>query len=197
MVVKYSTFLFDNRYTNMTMCSDGGAKEKNGSFGSVLQCQNTTVLQISSQIPNIYDIIHSHRSECFGLLISMNVILTLQQYMILHNIPIIPHKIELFCNNKSAVDTINKICHKFINLKQYYMPNMDIIKGTLICIKEINKNKGKIILNHIDSHQDRTKTELSPIALLNVLAHKISNNRSYKNSGNRLQLTIRQSHFID
>jgi hypothetical protein len=91
----------DGGYTNLMMYSD--------SFGVAIQCGSNVVATISSRIPTIYKDINSHHSKCFGIVISIQIIIALQQYMQINNINIQPHTTNLFCDNKSAVDTINKI----------------------------------------------------------------------------------------
>jgi hypothetical protein len=43
-------------------------------------------------------------------------------------ITILPHKILLCCDNKSAIDYITKSRYKKLNLKQLLAPNIDTMK---------------------------------------------------------------------
>jgi hypothetical protein len=136
-------FLINNTYSSIKICSDGGSKNNKGSFRIIMQGNSNTLLTISSRIPCIYDKSNSHRSECYGLFMSIQVIIAIYQYMELLKISICTHNIELFCYNKSAVDTIKILRNKKLSLKQHGAPNMDIIKGILWGIKYIHQKKAE------------------------------------------------------
>jgi hypothetical protein len=100
---------------------------------------------------------NSHLSECNGLLISVQIIFMLQQYLKYIKSIIPPYTKVLCCDNKSAVETINKVQNKTINLKQQMSPNIDIIREIIMCLKQIKMNNGYIWLIHIDKNQDKKK----------------------------------------
>jgi hypothetical protein len=166
--------ILHGQYVNMSMCSDGGSTHTKGSFGLVISCNNRIVLQANSRIPDIYEDINSHRSECMGLLLSVQILHLLQIYIQIRHPPLLPQKIILCCDNKSAVDAINKYRKRKINLKQLWSPNIDIIKGVLQLISEIENRRGRLFLKHITGHQDRQNGQLSPLAELNIKADTLA-----------------------
>jgi hypothetical protein len=164
------TFIYTTKMEGILMGSDGGCKNNKGSIGVVIQTGNKISMQLSSRVPDVYEEMNSHRSECNGLLISVQIIHMLQQYLKYIKSIVPPHTIVLCCDNKSAVETINKLRNKRINLKQQMSPNMDIIREIILCLKQIKVNNGYIRLIHIDGHQDKKKKQLSKFAELNVQA---------------------------
>jgi hypothetical protein len=145
-----------------------------GSFGIVMKCGGKIILKINNRIPNVYEEIHSHRSECFGMLICIQIILKIHGYMNKNNINILPHKILLCCDNKSAINTIKKSRYRKINLKEQLAPNMDLIKGITNNFHKVRKNNGLITFQFIESHQDKMGKKLSEMAELNVKADQLA-----------------------
>jgi hypothetical protein len=145
-------FLQSSETKNIQMCSDGGSEERRVSFGITVHCNNKTALTISNRVPKIYNPSNSHRSECFGLLASVQIILLIQQYLEYMNVPIRPQEILLCCDYKSAVDTINKLKNQKITVKMQWTSNMDIIKkaSLKVSIKQKQKIvKSKLIISKV------------------------------------------------
>jgi hypothetical protein len=172
------SFITIHCINNLSICSDGGAKNDKGSIGIVIKSHDRMIVKLCSRIPNGYDDINSHRSECYGILISVYLISLMQQYYTLLNTgaSIRPHSVTLCCDNKSAVNTINKLRNRKIPLKQYWSPNSDLIMATLSYINKIGNNAGSIKLLHIDGHQDRQKSKVSGLAELNIIADHLATN---------------------
>jgi hypothetical protein len=80
----------------------------------------------------------------------------------------------MYCDNKSAVDTVNRLKNYKINLKTHLSPNMDIIKGIIEGIKTVKSNNGYIKLRHIRGHQDRHNKYVEGNAALNVEADNLA-----------------------
>jgi ribonuclease HI len=154
-----STTIFnDQQYTNISICSDGGCKDTVGSIGVIIKNSNGDSIDLCSRIPLIYNELNSHRCECFGILVGVNIFIKIQQYVqqILKE-ALAPQTIFFYCDNKAAIDTINYFRFKKINLKQQTAPNMDLIKGIISGFHEVRKNLGRMVFEHVDGHQDRQK----------------------------------------
>jgi hypothetical protein len=137
-------FIRNQQYTNLQICSDGESRNKKRKFWYSGTMQSKNCMTVSSCIPEIYIEPNSNRSECYGILISVQIKLLIQQYLLSLNIPIQPHYVYLCCNNKSAVDTIINLKGYDIALHQHWSPNMDIIRGTISELKEAKQNNGSI-----------------------------------------------------
>jgi hypothetical protein len=101
-------------------------------------------MKISCRIPEIYKLIHSYCSKCFGLLVSTQIVVIIQQYLIMKSRTILPHKVQLYCDCKSAVEWINKMKNISISLKNQLAPNMDLVKGFIDGINIIKLNFYKV-----------------------------------------------------
>jgi hypothetical protein len=118
------TFLWTNNDTTMHMNSDGGMREKKCNFRIMLQCDNKKVLHICCCVPKIYKDVNSHCSECFGLLISTQIIILLQQYLKLQQQIIVPYNVNvnLYCDIKSSGNTVNKLMFIILFIKNTTSP---------------------------------------------------------------------------
>jgi hypothetical protein len=85
-----------NKYKNISLCSDGGGKDNTGSIGIVFDCLNKVLVELSSRIPQVYEELHLHGSECYGILVGVKILLRNQQNMIqIKNQALEPHRIIL------------------------------------------------------------------------------------------------------
>jgi hypothetical protein len=166
-------FLKDQQYAMINLCCDGGAKLQQGSIGIVLQCNQRIVMRISSRIPEGYEDPNSHRCECFGLLMSVHLISLIQDYIkLVHKQILCPQSIHVYCDNKSSVDTINKLQRRKITLKEQWSANMDLIQYTIFVMQNIRNNNGTINISYIEGYQDRNNNRVHGMAVLNVEADK-------------------------
>jgi hypothetical protein len=153
----------------MIIACDGGAIDnQSGSFGIVVSKNETIVAKIKARLPDIYGSFTSYRSECSGILGSLQLIKLMSTYTGIID-SVMNGKITIICDNKSAVDNINYMLRYKLTLKQYYGPDMDIIQEILVLMREVKKFNIIIILEHIKGHQDRSSQEnLSRKAILNI-----------------------------
>jgi ribonuclease HI len=183
------SFITNNNYKHLKICSDGGSKDNKGSFGVIFACNKNICMTLSSRVPEIYDTSNSHRSECYGLLASLQMIILIQQYLADNNIPLEPKEIQLYCDNKSAVDTINKTKNRTIPLKLQWSPNFDLIKGILECLQIAKRDNCKISIHHVKGHSDRRNKELDDISALNVQADLLATKGLKKSTPKDFNLT--------
>jgi hypothetical protein len=77
-------------------------------------------------------------------------------------------------DNKAMVDSINKNRRENYTTKKTLLPDSDIICETASILKMFYKKGIKIKLRHIKGHQDRTTTELTQDAKMNIRADKMA-----------------------
>jgi hypothetical protein len=174
IIVHHESSIDNTKYTQIFMCSDGGQKDDKGSFGIVLKAGGKIVITLHNRVPKIYEKLNSHRCKCYGLILSIQLLLMIQKFMIEKQRTILPHKVLLCCDNKSVVDYMAKSRYKKIALRQLLAPNIDTIKAIIDRFHNVSKTGGFITFQYINSHQDKTNTELSPLAILNVEANKLA-----------------------
>jgi hypothetical protein len=159
----------------MIIACDGGAIENHsGSFGIVVSKNETIVAKIKARLPDIYGNFTSYRSECSGILGSLQLIKLMLTYTGIID-RVMNGKITIICDNKSAVDNINYMLRYKLTLKQYYGPDMDLVQEILVLMQEVRKCSITIVLEHIKGHQDRSSQEnLSHKAILNIEADRLA-----------------------
>jgi RNase H len=186
-----------NGLNEMIICSDGGADNGKGSFGIVMHTNNQTVLKTYSRIPEVYSDISSHRSESFGIMIAIRLLQLILQYQRIDNSKQKP-SINLLCDNKTVVNTINTLRHRKMNIKQQYSPDMDIIRAITIGIKAI-AHRIDLKISHIKGHQDKKSSKLNLKAQLNITADELATKGLTTNNvahtdlpGNNVKITINE-----
>jgi hypothetical protein len=65
---------------NLTNSTDGGSKNGKGCFGVVFSENETILLKNYGRLPEIYNDIHSYRSEGMGILCSLTILKNINQY---------------------------------------------------------------------------------------------------------------------
>jgi hypothetical protein len=158
----------------IAIACDGSSVDNNkGSFGLSIASNQEVVAINKSKIPQIYGILPSYRSECYGILTA-----TYLYYMILkytkNNKSKGPQVCQIICDNEAAIKIIHKLKNLPNNTKQFFNPDADIIQETLHHIKMIQQMGGNIKYKHIKGHQDRNKNKLSFEAELNVMADQLA-----------------------
>jgi hypothetical protein len=158
----------------MIIACDSGAKDDNiGSFGISVSKGHTIVARINEKIPSMYGLLTSYRSECSGILGTLQFTQLLHDYAVTNNLHM-NETITIICDNKSTVKTVINMLRFKITLKQYYSLDIDILLEIIQIINNLKSNNIKIILEHIESHQDRTTNELSYKAVLNIDADRLA-----------------------
>jgi hypothetical protein len=111
--------------------------------------------------------------EGFGLLNAINCLSQLNGYLELKG-KRLPEKVMIYCDNKSIIDTINKLKGRKLTLKQLYIPEINVILEILEEMKQIRGKQVQLVLKHIKGHQDRKMEKLSHPAEMNVEADHLA-----------------------
>ena len=149
-------------------CSDGGADKGVGSFGWILQTENSKKL-LSGMGTVDGDSPTSFRTECNGIL----AILCIWSCLSDDNLVTKEHRLKLLCDSKSAVKKIEKI----LKWPNYFIGRDAAESDILYCIKFVaNRFHGHIEIEWIKGHQDQnhTRSELSIEAQMNVEADRLA-----------------------
>jgi hypothetical protein len=174
-IIHYEQEIYKFTSTDVTICSDGGAKAGKGSFGISLVSNNKVVLECFNIIQSSYEEANSHRSEAVGVLVTLKIIELIHQYMQEIKEVTHPHQMIILCDNGSVVKTINKIQGQRYSLKQQYAANMDVLRAICISIHWLRKRwRCAIKLCHIHGHQDKHYKALSIEQKTNVHADALA-----------------------
>jgi hypothetical protein len=130
------------------------------------------VATIQAKIPTIYNAITSYRSECSGILGTLQFILLMHEYATTKN-PHMNETITIVCDKKSAIDNVISML-KYKPTLKHYSADIDIIQEIIQKIYFLKSQKINIILEHIKGHQDRLTTDVSFKALLNIDADRLA-----------------------
>jgi ribonuclease HI len=154
------------------ICSDGGLKHNNGSYGIAVGNQDTIINSFGSNLEIIYNEYTSYRTEGAGMLQAMKFIYYIIQIRIQNN-RWNRANLEFYCDNKSVVDMANKMKYRHPSLKQYYLNDSDLmieIRHQYYLLKALTND---ITISHVKGHQDRTNnSNLTKEALLNIEADR-------------------------
>jgi hypothetical protein len=88
---------------------NGGLKHGKARFGGVLSIGEQTMIKYCSTIPAIYGEMTSYRSELYGILSTLLVYQKIRDYVIAYKGGMVTSQLKIICDNKAAVDVINKI----------------------------------------------------------------------------------------
>jgi hypothetical protein len=110
----------------LTLCSDGGVRNGKGGNGIVMSANDKIIMRNQSRIPNVYGELTSYQSEGYGILNAITSVNLMSEYLMTKGKQI-PEEIRVYCDNKSMIDTINKLKGRKLTLKQLYMAEIDII----------------------------------------------------------------------
>ena len=156
----------------LLIATDGGVREKAG-FGWIMASPDMNVYAKGCAPVHGRDIT-SYRAELFGLVAAITV---LNEAVHKHNR--VPLTIRLYCDNKLAVDTVNKIQQASNNtftrggVMNALMTEYDVIQRLA---KTLDDAPRQLCVIHIKAHQDNDKTmeALSVPARLNVMADQLA-----------------------
>jgi hypothetical protein len=169
--IKNEELLLHNFKRGITFCSDGGAKNGKGSFGVTSIINKYVALECYNRIPETYKEANCHRSEALGVLASLVIIDSIDQY-ISRRFECFqqPYQIRLICDNESVVRTINKIKNNKLTLRQHYSPNNDVLRAIKVKLLALKIKRCKVLILHIKGHQDKHNKSLSTDEIMNVEA---------------------------
>jgi hypothetical protein len=85
------------------------------------------VATIQAKIPTIFNAITSYRSECSGILGTLQFIMLIHEYATTKNLHM-NETITIVCDNKSAIDNVINMLKYKPTLKHYNSADIDIIQ---------------------------------------------------------------------
>jgi ribonuclease HI len=173
-VINDERWLLDNFCQGIVLCSDGGAKNGDGSYGIVVMDKERVILASNSRIPEVYEEVNCHRSECFGVLISLKLIELIHNYIHIYRHNLAPYSVRIICDNEAAVKTINKIKETKLTLKQQCQANIDILRAMKILISKLKERNCMVRISHVYGHQDEKKNVLSVEEQMNTKADELA-----------------------
>lgn len=135
------------------LVSDGGAKNRTGSFGTVIGTKNDIISTNAGPAPCTKRLLSSFRPEAYGMLegiLSLNTILNQQDL----DIPA-SKQLTIFTNNQSLVTRVNN--HKVNGIigSQYTRNDVDLEMEIINQLQHITNQGFHIEVNHVWGHQDR------------------------------------------
>jgi ribonuclease HI len=184
--IKHKELLLKHLYSNITICSDGGAKDGIGSFGIINRIQGINVIEFHNRIPKSYENANSYRSEAMGILVTVKLLELVHIYS--QSMPH-PHRIHIICDNEAVVNSINKLRNKKPTLRQHYYSNMDVSRAIFIHLRYLKKRwHCSVLVHHVRGHQNEHKKILLPDEQLNTEADKLATNGLSKKKVENLNL---------
>jgi hypothetical protein len=112
---------------NIKISTDGGAKDGRGSIGVVLSINDEIVAENYSRTPEIYNDIHSYRSEGIGILIGLSIYKEILQYSTLHKSDGVSKTIEVESDSKSMIDKVNRFRGRKLSQRDHNDKDMDVV----------------------------------------------------------------------
>jgi hypothetical protein len=130
------------------ICSDGGLKHNNGSYGVAIGNTDRIIGSFGNGLNIIYNDLSSYRTEGAGMLQAIKfIIYVIKERVQQQRWNYIP--IHFFCDNKSIVDMVNKMKYRKPTLKQYYSTDSDILIGIRKQISELQGLVPTIYITHV------------------------------------------------
>jgi hypothetical protein len=140
------------------MCSDRGLFNNKGSYGIIATRSKEIVFECYNRIPNVYNILSSHRCEAFGILSGLAIFYQLCLY---NNINQQNNhtQITILCDNYAVITSINKLKFSNPTLKYYYSPDADISMSIIDVYHTLLLRKSQLPSNTLKAiRTDKTKT---------------------------------------
>jgi hypothetical protein len=132
---------------------DGGLKDGKGSFGGVRSINSRTIIQYGNSIPETYNELTSYRCELVGILSIMMMYKKVREFVHCHIGRTISKKIKFLCDNKAAVETVNRMTrYKKFFPNQYCNPDSDILAEIQQQMHGFKQQSIQIKLEHIKGH---------------------------------------------
>jgi hypothetical protein len=157
----------------INIATDAGVKRGDGGFGIAFECDNKIIMECSNRVPIIFNELHSYRAEGVGImcgLIIIKQIQNIQKELEYYS----PATINIICDNEAMIKSLRRYRYKKSTPKTTYLPEMDVIREIINNIKQLESENIQVTLTHIKVHQDRTGTELTNEAKLNIRADELA-----------------------
>jgi ribonuclease HI len=122
----------------ITICTDGGLRQKKGGFGVILSINKTTAVRGAKRVKETFNDMTSYRAEALWILAGLYLYKRLNQHWSLKHITQDHREITILCDNESVIKTINKFKHYKLNQKIMYSADADVFMEIKKCITEID-----------------------------------------------------------
>ncbi len=161
----------------LLIATDGGYYNGKGSFGVIVATKDDILARMYGDAPGTFETHSSFRSECYGILGALTLLLTQYQFRIAT--AEIPSKTIIYCDNEGLVQRLNH--HRSVPLtpSDFLQTESDVELQILHEFKELEKIGFKFTCLHVKGHQDKDTefNELARPAQINVLADKLAGKR--------------------
>jgi hypothetical protein len=155
---------------NIQFCSDGALRNSIGGYGVVMSINERIVGSTKLKLEPTYNKFTSYRCEALDMLCALALYNKVQQYTESHRGHREQASVTLFCDNEALVKVVNKWRMKPITPKYFYTQDADIIHEIMILLKYFGKHGENVWIRHVKGHQDRTSSQLTHAATLNIEA---------------------------
>jgi hypothetical protein len=147
--------------STLYLCSDGGAKDKKGSYGAVLATEDTILAEVGGRAHGANP--RSFRAEGYGMLAILRLLFHLSHYWTLQR----EGTLLLLCDNAGLLQRVEKArSAKYIQPRRFLYSEADLEMQILDTLQLLQSTFG---LEHILGHQDQDPDEpLTWKATLNV-----------------------------
>jgi hypothetical protein len=148
---------------SLLLCSDGGAADSKGSYGSVIASDDQILTELSGQAHGTNP--RSFRAEGYGLLANLRLIHHLLTFYDIHRTS---SALIIYCDNQGLLDRINTSRHsKYLKPRRFLFSEADLEMQILDTLALLST---KVTLRHVKGHQDDTvpTAELPWPAQLNI-----------------------------
>ena len=180
-VIKLQTNLQDPS-NSLTMVSDGGLKNGQGTYGVVIADPTSILIQNNGIAHGHPDINSSFRAESYGMLCGSHTIKSIVTY---HKLSITPNKkLQIFSDNLGLITRINKHLYSKMELRDFGASDIDLELQILSEIRDLRLLGFQISINHVKGHQDRSipLIDLPWEAQLNIEADALATSSYTKTS---------------
>jgi ribonuclease HI len=157
----------------ITIATDAGVRKNTGGFGVVFECENQIIMECFNRLPQIFNDLHSYRSEEVGILCGL-ILMSQIQNIQLNNNQKTPSVVTVICDNEAMIKAVSRYRYKNITPRMSYQPEMDVIREIIATIRQIEQQNTLVKLQHVKGHQDRTSEMLSKEAKLNIRADELA-----------------------
>jgi hypothetical protein len=149
--------------TSLLLCSDGGAADSKGSYGSIIASDDQVLTELSGQAHGANP--RSFRAEGYGLLANLRLI---HHLMLFYDIPRTSSALTLYCDNQGLLDRLETSSNaKYIKPRRFLFSEADLEMQILDTLQTLDTD---VTLCHVKGHQDDTipTAELPWPAQLNI-----------------------------
>lgn len=163
------------------IASDGSYNQATtyGAFGAVIGTDEHILMQVRGHAPGHNDLKSSFRSELYGVLASLVLLMEVQSYCGWATLN--SKTLHLYVDNKSVVDRLNRHRSNTFHLGEMVAADMDVEFQILEEIRQLESRGFRFMpIQHIKAHQDKDKCfeDLSWEAQLNVTADALATSMS-------------------